>query len=1033
MKPAFALDFRNEAIALLHRTSGGWHQIGRVTFDEPDLPGALSYLRATALGLSPRGLTTKLILPDEQILYTTVDAPGPDDTTRTAQIRAALEGRTPYAVEDLVYDWEIHGEMVRVAVIARETLAEAESFAAEHRFNPVAFGAAPASGFGSDPWFGLTSLAPSLLSGGETVERDQEALVIVDRAPAAEADSAPQDDMAKDAGPADVAPADSGSATAEADAGMPEISQPLIEEPAFNDVAPQGLEPAFPEEAPYTPPDFEYPTSEPVQSDAFEDPANNPQPEFTAPAREFETFAQERSPYRSTAADVRETSIFGLADDEPTPSAAFQSLASQQQDTAAELPADLADVLKEIELDDEAPMAVDVEDDTLDGAKTDQGMPASAGVTDLSIADDVPPTPGFSPAIGFASRRASADDGRSSKVPPPPLRPAVPRPVAAKPLAPVAKAEKPAISRPTAAKPVVAKEAKGLRGFGAFVKAPSLPGSAKKKAQVTLPAEAAVAAASMSGTSTPAATSEPAAAAATKSIGRGLGTPRAPIRGKPRHLGLILTVVLLLTLAVIAAWSTSLAFRSNDAEPTGLAEALPAPDDEMLADGQDPEALAAIDETAVTPLDATEAALAEDTADPVAAEPAPALVADGQDAAPSTSLNPGATSGDEIFLATSDQAPVAPEPLVLPEVAAQGDPLPLAQAPPPPFGTVYQFDANGLIVPTPEGIVTPEGVLLIAGKPPVLPKPRPEGLVVPAPAPATDAAAATDPATNADAVLGTDQAAAAEAPFPSDPALAKFRPKTRPEGLVPPLANPDDASLTPDAEASGFDNRLAGLRPAARPQAVLEAGTAARAASAAASASLAASAEAQAEEEAALAAAAPASKLAVAISRKPAPRPRDLSRAVEAAVAAAIRAPEPTPEPEPEPTTKPKQKSASLQPKPAPEEETKVAASPKPSKDKAHEEADDEPELASAPSGKSQGSVAKQATFKNALNLSKTALIGVYGTPSNRYAMIRTEAGRYKKIKIGDRVDGGKVQAITASEVRYQKGSRLVTLAMPKS
>jgi type IV pilus biogenesis protein PilP len=144
--------------------------------------------------------------------------------------------------------------------------------------------------------------------------------------------------------------------------------------------------------------------------------------------------------------------------------------------------------------------------------------------------------------------------------------------------------------------------------------------------------------------------------------------------------------------------------------------------------------------------------------------------------------------------------------------------------------------------------------------------------------------------------------------------------------------------------------------------------------------------------------------MAVAISRKPEARPRDLSRAVEAAVAAATRAPEPEPEPAPKGN----------------------------GKDEAHE-ADDEPELASAsPRIPSNASVAKQATFKNAINLGKTNLIGVYGTNSKRYAMIRTENGRYKKVKVGDKIDGGKIQAITANEVRYQKGSRLVTLAMPK-
>ena len=85
-----------------------------------------------------------------------------------------------------------------------------------------------------------------------------------------------------------------------------------------------------------------------------------------------------------------------------------------------------------------------------------------------------------------------------------------------------------------------------------------------------------------------------------------------------------------------------------------------------------------------------------------------------------------------------------------------------------------------------------------------------------------------------------------------------------------------------------------------------------------------------------------------------------------------------------------------------------------------------------APRATQRGTVAKQATFANAINLSKMNLIGVYGTSNNRYAMIRQPNGRYKKVKVGDRVDGGTVAAITQNEVRYQKGGRLISLKMPK-
>ena len=93
----------------------------------------------------------------------------------------------------------------------------------------------------------------------------------------------------------------------------------------------------------------------------------------------------------------------------------------------------------------------------------------------------------------------------------------------------------------------------------------------------------------------------------------------------------------------------------------------------------------------------------------------------------------------------------------------------------------------------------------------------------------------------------------------------------------------------------------------------------------------------------------------------------------------------------------------------------------------------DEPEPTKvAPSIPTKASVAKQATYANAINLSKINLIGTSGTESRRYALIRQANGKYKKVKVGDRIDGGTVKAITDTEVRYQKGGRLVSLKMPK-
>ncbi|MEO1108384.1 MAG: hypothetical protein AAFX90_10725 [Pseudomonadota bacterium] len=85
-----------------------------------------------------------------------------------------------------------------------------------------------------------------------------------------------------------------------------------------------------------------------------------------------------------------------------------------------------------------------------------------------------------------------------------------------------------------------------------------------------------------------------------------------------------------------------------------------------------------------------------------------------------------------------------------------------------------------------------------------------------------------------------------------------------------------------------------------------------------------------------------------------------------------------------------------------------------------------------APKIPTTASVARQATIDNAINLRRLNLIGVYGTPANRRALVRLPSGRYKKLKVGDRVDGGKVVAISDSELLYQKKGRNVSLKMPR-
>ncbi|MEN9062239.1 hypothetical protein [Ponticoccus litoralis] len=84
-----------------------------------------------------------------------------------------------------------------------------------------------------------------------------------------------------------------------------------------------------------------------------------------------------------------------------------------------------------------------------------------------------------------------------------------------------------------------------------------------------------------------------------------------------------------------------------------------------------------------------------------------------------------------------------------------------------------------------------------------------------------------------------------------------------------------------------------------------------------------------------------------------------------------------------------------------------------------------------SPAVPSSASVARSATVRNAINLGRINLIGVYGTPNNRRALVRLANGKYQKVKVGDRLDGGRVAAIGDAELRYSKGSRTITLDMP--
>ncbi|MFP7571564.1 hypothetical protein [Marivita sp. S2033] len=174
MTPDLALTLSFDGISLLHRVPGGWARVGDVALDADDLRAALADLRTEADALSSTGGKVMLVVPNEQIKYLSLPDAGQDADRLQDDIRAALDGATPYAVEDLSFDWSRSDGQIHVAAVANETLDEAEAFAKSHHFEPVSFvAAAPDGAFSGEVFFGAaaswTGSAPSRADSAITI------------------------------------------------------------------------------------------------------------------------------------------------------------------------------------------------------------------------------------------------------------------------------------------------------------------------------------------------------------------------------------------------------------------------------------------------------------------------------------------------------------------------------------------------------------------------------------------------------------------------------------------------------------------------------------------------------------------------------------------------------------------------------------------------------------------------------------------------------------------------------------------------
>ena len=822
MKPNFALTLSFEGIGLLHRAFPGWHLVGEIDLDNTDLLGDLRTLRDKAAAIDPSGLRSKLVIPNDQIKYLSFGADGRTPENVPTLVEQKLTGATPYALDDLAYDWVLDKDMVHVAAVARETLREAETFAADHGFNPVSFVASPkAEDFSGEPFFGKTTFASTLCDPDEEVERDPVPVRIIGTAKLPD----PHNSETKDTDPPQTV--DEAEAL-ETKPDIPEFSHSRRETETVAGFA----EPPAP----------------------FDDQLTKDDDALDAPAPAEDAAAQ---------ADANDTTM--------TPS--FSSIRAVRGD-APETAPKLDGVARHF-----TPVSVssDVLSDHLPSDPDEEIHPAEPDPLPTPQAAEtlrIPPAPPeFTPApsgghSGFATRRS----------------------------APVLATDGPRTTRPTA------EEEQRMTIFGA------------RDGQL--------------------------------------------VGGKPKHLALILTAVLLLFLAGVAAWASlflddGLARFFQD-EPEIITADVPATPEisdaaapSVAPDGpSEPETAGqATPQTQPEVLteDAARARYAATGIWQIAPEPPQVLPTDTLDDFYQTSIDGHVAFEDAVAL--PDLASLTPD--LRPDTP--GSP---AQA-----GTTFDLDERGLVRATPEGALNPDGLLIFAGQPPVRPAAMPKRVIV-------------------------EEVLEDRAPQ-EDPQLAGFKPKTRPSDLAEQTERETLSGRTRD--------ELAALRPKARPDVTREP----------VPDSVTAEAQTPSTPEPFIDLDAVNGAVAEAVERDPA-----LEDATPQAVASSLK-----------PNTRPRDFAAIVQ--------RSTAAQPQ------------EPTVAVSatqrvtPRIPTATSVARAATDKNVLRLRKINLIGVYGTPNARRALVRMSNGRYRKVKVGDRLDGGKVSAIGASELRYQKSGRNVVLKMP--
>lgn len=986
MTPQIALDLSLDGIAVLSRAEGGvWWREGVVRLDADDMAEGLTKLRARAAARAGDDFTSILIIPDSQLLFTSLER---DDRDPKVTIRSLLRGRTPYAVEDLAFDFVQTGDRLQVAVVALETLMEAEEFAASFGFQPIAIMGNPAdSAYPGQPHFGQTGIAADILGGAKLVLDVEDGF--------------------------DVIPA-----------------------PA----PPAGLEPVVPH-------------VEVVAAELPEDPGQDSPPEPVdledIAGEDMAASAAEPEPI-APVPDAPDVDLPPASAPPAAPTPVTDVTAPSPEETPDDAPATFAQAMAETE----APASMDPPGP----AKAEPSLPTFS--TSRRAERSTPPPITDAPMPRVTPRLTAVVP--DAPTPPVVTSPAVPVVETAPVKTPVIAA--PPVSAATRAKMAAALEAPAPQRDEAPGPPPSdTPHKFGFKRDKTA-----------KGAASP--VDEEAMALTLPGLAREkAGTPAKA--GGGLRLGLVLTLSLLALMGVVALWSvlqgdtpaTDVTGELRTEPATALLR--PAPlETEVEAEPED-------DLASLLPAPGTNDAVQNSD---VILPPVPLVVAEPETETFETAGNfvdsptlPGAPTvpaQNDLVISSVDPAPTSTDSSALPAVtapdtgptpqvpaiptqietpveavpaepdaevapaapvelptelavapaeadAAEPEDIDIATAPDPtpaPEDVVPDAAEVPLVAASVEGTVAPGGYTVFAGRPSVLPVQRTSPQTEPLPA-------VEDPTE--DPVAETTLTA-----LPEDTEAQALLRRTR------PIERPVSAAPVPDAEveaeaeieqspppiASGFTrDELTRTRPQQRPQSINDAAAAVDAAAEAAR--VAAAEERAAAVEAAAAAAvaslasqatasipppgqpvAAGSGLALAQSDRPRTRPRSVERdaarivtqrreqAVPAAAASTARASTPAP------------------PAPAAERSNQTIRS-------------------------AGGSVARAATQRNAIRLRDINLIGVYGRPNARRALVRLGNGRYVKVEVGDQLDRGRVTAIGENQLVYQRGGRNVALSLPST